>query len=114
MDLISRQAAIDAIKHHGEIENDYTDIYHDGYCDGIFDSVDTLEQLPSAQPEITKEAVELYCRQRCLTVITNERIRLRRYECQTAGGCSCSEIDSCNELKGGSICLIPDGLNSVE
>lgn len=50
-DLISRQAAIDAVSHHGEIENDYTDLYHDGYCDGVYDSVDILEDLPSAQPE---------------------------------------------------------------
>ena len=50
-DTIYRQTAIDAIKHHAEIENDYTDIYHDGYCDGIFDAVDTLVDLPPAQPE---------------------------------------------------------------
>ena len=65
-DLISRQAAIDAVSHHGEIENDYTDLYHDGYCDGVYDSVDILEDLPAAQqwtpcsekpPEIDKEVL---------------------------------------------------------
>ena len=54
-DLISRQAAIDAILHHGDLENDYTDLYHDGYCDGIYDSCDVLKDLPSAQPEFAKD-----------------------------------------------------------
>lgn len=31
-----------------------------------------IENLPSAQPEITQKDVELYCRRRCLTLITNE------------------------------------------
>ena len=52
-DNISRQAAIDAISHHGEIENDYTDLYHDGYCDGVYDAVDVLKDLPSAQQCMT-------------------------------------------------------------
>lgn len=50
-DLINRQAAIDAVLHHGEIGNNYTDLYHDGYCDGVYDSADILKDLPSAQPE---------------------------------------------------------------
>lgn len=50
-DLISRQAAIEAVLHHGEIENDYTDLYYDGYCDGVYDSADILKDMPSAQSE---------------------------------------------------------------
>lgn len=53
-DLISRQAAIDAVLHHGEIENNYTDLYHDGYCDGVYDSADMLKDLPSAEPRIIR------------------------------------------------------------
>ena len=53
-DLISRQAAIDAVLHHGEIENHYTDLYYDGYCDGVYDSADILKDMPSAQPEIIR------------------------------------------------------------
>jgi len=56
-DLISRQAAIDDI----ETVNPSMPL-----------NVNWVKTLPPAQPEITKEAVELYCRQRCLTVITNE------------------------------------------
>ena len=33
---------------------------------------ESLKEMPSAQPEITQEDVELYCRRKCLTLITNE------------------------------------------
>ena len=67
-DLISRQAAIDAIrastsKYTGFMEMEmYTDD----------DAVEAIEGLPPAQPEITEEAVKEYCRKRCLTIVTND------------------------------------------
>ena len=53
-DLIRREDAIDVIKG----------------IDRYF--VRFIKDLPSAQPEITQEDVELYCRRRCLTLITDE------------------------------------------
>lgn len=51
LDCVSRQSAIEAVLHHGEIENHYTDLYYDGYCDGVYDSADILKDMPSAQSE---------------------------------------------------------------
>lgn len=56
-DVIYRQQAIDAVC--DEIENDYTDLYHDGYCDGVYDSVDVLKALPSAHPLTETDLLEL-------------------------------------------------------
>jgi hypothetical protein len=56
-DLISRQAAIDAAKH--------------AWAKGLEPS-QYIELLPSAQPEMTDEQFEDYCRKRCLSVVTNE------------------------------------------
>lgn len=60
-DTINRKAAIEAIKQHVEVENDYTDIYHDGYCDGIYDAIDALEGLPSAQPDLPIKEKCAFC-----------------------------------------------------
>ena len=56
-DVIYRQQAIDAVC--DEIENDYTDLYHDGYCDGVYDSVDVLKALPSAKPLTERELLDM-------------------------------------------------------
>lgn len=75
-DLIDRQAAIDAVLHHGEIENNYTDLYYDGYCDGVYDSADMLKDLPSAQPtqknySNTLDALDCISRQAAIDAIVN-------------------------------------------
>ena len=49
-DLIDRQAAIDAVRQLKVDENDYSDLYHDGYVDGVYDAEDSIKAVPSAQP----------------------------------------------------------------
>lgn len=50
-DLINRQAAIDAVALLRIDENDYSDIYHDGYVDGVYDAEDAIKALPSVEAE---------------------------------------------------------------
>ena len=92
-DTISRQAAIDTpekfikdcnpehfVAHQKFIEfMDNAEIgsfgnwqFANGFNMGLTAAEVAIKQLPSTQPEITEEAVDLYCRQRCLIVITNE------------------------------------------
>lgn len=84
-DLIDRQTAIDAVLHHGEIENNYTDLYYDGYCDGVYDSADMLKDLPSAQPTQnnyfnTLDALDCVSRQAAIDAVfgrSHEIIKMR-------------------------------------
>lgn len=62
-DSIYRQAAIDAV--HWWYKHMYGEDAEKWICESI-------ENLPSAEPEITEEAVKDYCQKRCLTVLTNE------------------------------------------
>lgn len=68
-DLISRQAVIDEIKERISANKFSGNV-------GLISELNRLEgyvlQLPPAQPEITEEDIELYCRKRCLVVITDE------------------------------------------
>lgn len=64
-DLISRQAAIDAI------EPTIKSILQGNSFKAI-NVMDKIRELPSAQPEVTAKDVEEYCIKRCLTVITND------------------------------------------
>ena len=61
-DLISRQAAIDAVNNAFDRETLLT-----GFVRSI--AVRAIRDMPSAQPEITEEAVKEYCRKRCLCVV---------------------------------------------
>ena len=64
-DLISRQAAIDfKVTKGANIDG----VLYVPYCE----VKKFIESLPSAQPKTTKEDVELYCKQRCLIVVTSE------------------------------------------
>ena len=65
LDTISRQAAIDAVK-------DLLDSMLETDTIGFYEIEHALFEVPSAQPEITQEDVELYCRRRCLTLITDD------------------------------------------
>lgn len=60
-DYIDRQTAIEVVKKHYRIDNDLLEVI-----------ADEIEQLPSAQPKVTEEAVKDYCRKRCLTILTND------------------------------------------
>ena len=56
-DLISRQAAIDALKKrdkHLRNINWYDKPYAEGECKGIGDALDIIDTLPSVQPENIK------------------------------------------------------------
>ena len=64
-DTIYRQQAIDALD---EIEAEVADGY--GYQYEKWRKY--FCGLPSAQPEVTEEAVKDYCRKRCLTILTND------------------------------------------
>lgn len=68
-DLISRQDSIDAL----EAKKDKTSKGTIGqfYNTIIQHDIDTLMDLPSAQPEITEKDVQEWCYKRCLTVIDN-------------------------------------------
>lgn len=65
MELIDKQTAIDAIK------KEYT-ICFDKDESGLELALKLIKALPSAQPEMTDEQFEEYCRKRCLSVVTNE------------------------------------------
>ena len=62
-DTISRQAALDATW----FEPSYTDPLN-----VLTEVRDRLKVLPSAQPEITEDDVNEYCRKRCLIVVTSD------------------------------------------
>lgn len=61
-DLISRQAAIDALLHNQEVySNNFGDDAIDKYTVAIIDNdVQTIAQLPSAQPKISRIEQELH------------------------------------------------------
>ena len=69
-DLISRKAAIDALKRKkdknakGDMAGFYNTI--------IQNDIDALMQLPSKQAKPTFEQIKEYCDRRCLTIIANE------------------------------------------
>ena len=60
-DLIDRQAAIEGLKKIPDLT-----VY--AYCSFL----DMLMNMPSAQPEITMENIEDYCKKRCLCIVTDE------------------------------------------
>ena len=69
-DSISREAAIDTLE-SGKDKTAKGDI--GGFYNAIIQNdIDKLRNLPSAQPEVTEEAVKDYCRKRCLTILTND------------------------------------------
>lgn len=74
MDLISRQAAIDAIK---RIRDDCFPEWTKGAINEITkttknDCIEELQHLPSAQSEVTAEMVDSYVKPRHLRVISEE------------------------------------------
>ena len=75
-DLIDRQAAIDYCYALINAENPSDPSDEWNYSQERINQTEVilhhLEFMPSAQPEITQKDVELYCRQRCFSVITNE------------------------------------------
>lgn len=67
-DLISRQAAIDAVRElYIQSPKTNNDIVYDMAIDQAHDA---LVNLPSAQPEITEAQVKEYCEKRWLVVLT--------------------------------------------
>lgn len=77
-DLISRHAAIETVRHS---IYDFFDVVEDDEESPITEKDKMLLELNKAlcnnikelqSAEITQADVELYCRRRCLTVITNE------------------------------------------
>lgn len=70
-DAISRQQAID--------EFNCCELTPDGGIDANH-AIDVLKQLPSAQQEITEEAVKEYCRKRNLCIIDSELLKKYTYE----------------------------------
>lgn len=73
-ELISRQAAIDALLHNQELySNNFGDDPIDRYAIAIIDNdAQTIAQLPFAQPEITEAQVKEYCEKRCLVVLSSD------------------------------------------
>lgn len=68
VDLIDRQAALDMEFSNG--------ISEDGVLYVPYREVKmNLEDLPSAQPEVTEEAVEEYCRKRCLCIVDSALLK---------------------------------------
>lgn len=62
-DTIIRQAAIDIV------------MFECGKWTGLAKEISKqIKQLPAAQPEITLEQIEEYCRPRCLSIITNDML----------------------------------------
>lgn len=88
-DLISRQAAIDALKRDEALVRAF----------GYQHAIDAIQELPSAQPEITQNDIELYCKQRCLTVITNELF------CEMKTRWAQPEIVRCKDCKHNTLCF---------
>lgn len=66
-DLISRQAAIDALCEAGLINYQAT-----GDGNGMIHAINVIKGLPSAQPEPTFEQIKEYCRKRCLSIVDSE------------------------------------------
>lgn len=96
LDLIERQAAIDALN---ALEKDGHAYVNGAFFETILrDEVKrVLEELPSALPEITMEDIEEYCRKRCLIVITNELF----HEMRARWSQSQPEIIRCKDCKWG-------------
>lgn len=65
-DLIDRQTAIKAIENLQDCYNGFSDTYDKACIIGV------LEELPSAQPEITEKQVKEYCEKRCLVVLSSD------------------------------------------
>ena len=89
VDLVDRQAAIDAIRTK-YCPSDFMD-------DGVIDAfAEIIQDLPSAQPEVTEEAVKEYCRKRCLCIV--DSALLKKYasaQLDLDEWCySCSEYDA--------------------
>lgn len=57
-DLISRKKAIESLSQ--DQDNDYTDLYHDGYVDGKWDAIDIIKNLPSAQLDMSEYSDKLW------------------------------------------------------
>ena len=77
-DMISRQAAIDAIANCTNCGDEKTlrayvqkHNLDNGWTGGVLEAIDAIEDLPSAQPEPTLEQIEEYCHKRCLSIVDN-------------------------------------------
>ena len=70
-DLISRQSTIQVLDNAAEQWN-IAEPYHEGMRAGYRNSARLILSLPSAEPEVTEEAVKDYCRKRGLTILTND------------------------------------------
>lgn len=70
-DLISRKKAIAALSQ--DLDNDYTDLYHDGYIDGKCDAIDIIKTLPSAESP-TRCIAEVKFDKKDLEELVNEKI----------------------------------------
>lgn len=73
LDTISRRVAIDALDALCDRECEYSKKQRSVMCGAchLGSAFDVVEQLPSAQSEITEEEVREWCYKRCLTVIDN-------------------------------------------
>jgi hypothetical protein len=69
-DTIYRQDALDALGERPLVwtNSDYAIAQRNQYDTDKL----AIETVPSAQPEVTEEAVKDYCRKRCLTILTND------------------------------------------
>ena len=75
LDTISRQAAITAIqKAYADTEGG-TDKCAVWKNVGLTNALHIMQDLPSAQQEVTEEEVKEYCRKRCLSIIDNALLK---------------------------------------
>ena len=76
-DIIYRQAAIDVLNKLARDNFTLRDAFS-FYLGALHDAADGIKALPSAQPEVTEEAVKEYCRKRCLCIV--DSALLKKYE----------------------------------
>jgi hypothetical protein len=89
-DCIESQAAIDAVL-KGRYSEDDSLVENVEECNSMIEwAADVLKNLPSAQPEVTEEAVKEYCRKRCLCIVDSAFLKYAFAE---------PEIIHCGECK---------------
>lgn len=78
-DLISRQAAIDALEEPCKVSDTWSDECAVGKREQWEKDVKSLKVLPSAQPELTEEDVMEYCDKRNFAVIPRESLEMLKW-----------------------------------
>ena len=83
-DLISRQAAIDALARTAR-EKFNLSYEYSHYLGGLMDGELAIKELPTIQPEPTDEQVAEYCKKRCMHLVTNDFFRIGKIEVNEVG-----------------------------